>query len=317
MNHQWVAQALSDRSAWAAVDDAAAAVSAAAEGAWPYAMRVGPQTVTALLAGLTPPWPPAPWQSADRGWLIERGILAAADGGGTPHLSDTFVALGSCDGSALLVDLACAPAVIEIAGDHDAARDLMWSLVTQLQIVPRNRVLVAADGPPDRLPDPLSQEASARDEAVLPWTFVACAQPTAADVISLRARAASADRMRVLVLGSVVGSRWSLLAGANGEVTADGLGLVALSRPVLPPPSAARPSVPLTPRSSALPRAQPQHARPRTQPRRSPPAPPGERARPEPDSPDPDDDEIETWISRLKSPDPPDGATDDQIVRGR
>jgi hypothetical protein len=351
---QRVAQALSDRSAWAAVDDTATAVSAVANAAWPYAMLVRPQTVTALLAGPTLPWPPAPWQNADRGWLIDRSLLAAAGDDGSARPSDTFVALGSCHGGALLVNLACAPAVISITGDQDAARDLMRSLVAQLQIVPRNRVLVAAGplfgvpaAPPNRLPDRPSQEASTGDEPAGSWTFFACALPTPADVIRLRARAADAGRTRVLVLGSVVGSRWSLLADANGEVTADGLGLAAWSTPVLrrisertyasmqvsspaprrvpfsapatpllepfsppplPAPSAVPPELSTPPlsalparRSSASPRADPspRHAKPRTSPRSSPRVAPGERPRPWRRSRTLDDNDDETWLSRI------------------
>jgi hypothetical protein len=235
-----VAQALSDRSAWAAVDDAATAVSAVSNAAWPYAMLVRPHTVTALLAGPAPPWPPAPWRGADGGWLIDRSLLAPVGADGSPRPSDTYVALGSCDGGALLVNLACAPEVINIAGDQEAAGDLMRSVVAQLQVVPRNRLPVAAGplpgvsgAPSDRMLGRLSQDASARDDTAGPWTFVVCALRTPAEVIPLRARAADVGRMRVLVLGSVVGSRWSLLADANGEVTADGLGLAAWSRPVL------------------------------------------------------------------------------------
>ena len=279
---QWVVQALSDRSAWAAVDDTAAAVSAVANGAWPYAMLVRPQTVTALLAGPTPPWPPAPWQSADRGWLIDRSLLAAAGDDSSARASDTFVALGSCDGGALLVDLACAPAVISITGDPDAARDLMWSLVAQLQFVPRNRVVAAGPSrgalaaPANRLP---GREASTGDEAAGSWSFLVCTLPTPADVIQLRARAADAGRMLVLAYGSVVGSRWSLLADANGEVTADGLGLAAWSRP-------------------ALRRIWERYAR--TLPRTG--VAPGERLRSWPRSPDLDDDE--TWISQIAAVSP-------------
>jgi len=196
---QRAAQALSDRSAWAAVDDTATALSAVTNVAWPYAMLVRPQTVTALLAGPTLPWPLAPWQREDRGWLIDRSLLTAAGDDGSARPSDTFVALGYHDGGALLVDLACAPAVISITGDQDAGRDLMRSLVAQLQIVSRNRVLMAADplsgvpgAPPRRLSDRLVQDVGARDEPAGQWTFLASAMPAPADVIRLRARATDA-----------------------------------------------------------------------------------------------------------------------------
>jgi hypothetical protein len=236
---QWVVRALSDRSAWAAVDAAAPAVSGAADTAWPYAMLVGRQTVTALLAGPLPPGPPGPWRETGGGWLIDRGLLSAASGDGTARPSDTFVALGSCGGGALLLDLACAPTVITITGDPAAARDLMRSLVTQLQVVPRNRVFAAASalpGTPCATPagplDRLDLGTTVHDGAESPWTFLVCVSPALGEAIRLRARGA-ADRMRVLVLGNVRGSRWSLLAGADGEVTADGLGLGASSRPIL------------------------------------------------------------------------------------
>jgi hypothetical protein len=304
---QWALRALSDRSTWAAVDDTARAISSVTDAAWAYAMVIRPQTVLALLAGPTLPWPPAPWQRADRGWLIDRSLLASASDGQT-RPSDTFVGLGSCDGGALLVDLACAPAVISITGDQDAARDLMRSLVTQLQAVPGNRVLMTA-GPLsgvsgatlDWPSDLTGQVASRPDEPAGQWTFLASALPSPADVIRLRARAADADRMRVLVLGSVTGSRWSLVADASGGVTADGLDLAAFGlpaqhrRPIQVPPRA----------SPALPSGAPgpQHARPQQPPRHSPRAALRKRPRSVPFWPDSDDDD-ETWLSRISLDNP-------------
>jgi len=315
-----VPQLFPDRSAWATIDNASAAISAVGTAAWPYAMLIRPQTVTALLAGPTPPWPPAPWQSADRGWLIDRNRLAAVGDDGSPRPSDTFVALGSYHGSVLLVDLACAPDVISINGDQDAAPDLMQSLVNQLQMVPRNRVHAAAErlrevltAPPDRRLDRLSQETGAADDDAGSWTFLLSAGLTPEEVIQLRALAADAGRTRVLVLGSVAGSRWSLLADANGKVTADGLGLTTLSGPALlraperttpqvPFPAPWRglpapvPSAPYPPRSdpSRRTRPGPRHAKPRT----PSPAPPDEQPRPWPHRPDSEDNDGETWLSR-------------------
>jgi hypothetical protein len=308
---QWALRALSDRSTWTAVDDTARAISSVTNAAWPYAMVVRPQTVLALLAGPTPPWPPAPWQRADRGWLIDRSLLAAA-GDSQARPSDTFVGLGSCDGGALLVDLACAPAVISITGDQDAARDLMRSLVTQLQTVPGNRVLMTAGPPSGRsgaplhgLSDPTGQEASGPIEPTGPWTFLASALPAPADVIRLRARAANAGRMRVLVLGSVTGSRWSLVADASGGVTADGLDLAASGLPAprrgpertrIQVPSRAPPALP----SGAL---GPQHAKPQQPPRQLPRAAPRKRPRSVPFWPDSDEDD-EAWLSRISLDNP-------------
>src|SRR6266566_1940385 len=256
-----VARALLDRSAWAAVDAAASAVRAAAGEAWPYAMLVGPHTVTALLAGTPPPQPPAGWRQADRGWMIDRRLLATAADGGSMRACDTFVALGSRAGGMILLDLACAPGVITITGDHDAARDLMRSLVTQLQAVPRNRVLVAGGVLPPGAADTTAaglldhaaavrdkdlphppragsarrpgHPAASRDGTEAAWTFLCCPAATPAEIAGLRAAAEGDGRMRVLVLGDVTGSRWSLLVGAGGGVIADGLGLAASSRPAV------------------------------------------------------------------------------------
>jgi hypothetical protein len=304
---QWALQALSDRSTWAAVDETARGISSVTNAAWPYAMVVRPQTVLALLAGPTLPWPPAPWQRADRGWLIDRSLLAAA-GDGQARPSDTFVGLGSCDGGALLVDLACAPTVISITGDQDAARDLMRSLVTQLQAGSGTRVLMTAgppsagSGPPLHWPSDLTgQEASRPGEPTRPWTFLVSALPGPADVVRLRARAADAGRMRVLVLGSVTGSRWSLVADASGGVTVDGLdlaasGLPATHRGPIQVPSRVSPALP-----SGAPG--PQHARPQPPPRHSLRPAPRKRPRSVPFWPDSDEDD-ETWLSRISLDNP-------------
>jgi hypothetical protein len=296
---QWSLQALSDRSTWAVVDNTARAISSVTNAAWPYAMVIRPQTVLALLAGPTLPWPPAPWQRADRGWLIDRSLLAAA-GDGQVRPSDTFVGLGSCDGGALLVDLACAPEVISITGDQDAARDLMRTLVTQLQTAPGNRVLMTA-GAPSCVP---GQGANRPDETPGPWTFLASALPGPSEVIRLRALAADSPRMRVLVLGGVTGSRWSLVADASGWVTADGLDLAAFG---LPPPHRGpeRTSIQGPIRASpALPSGAKgaQHARPQ-RPQELPPAAPRKRPRSASFWPDSDEDD-ETWLSRISLDNP-------------
>jgi hypothetical protein len=167
-----------------------------------------------------------PWQETDRGWTIDRRLLIAGiDDGVRP--SDTFVAIGSGDSGAILLDLACAPTVIAVTGDHDAARDLMISLIAQLQSRPRNQVIVASGVVPGpsgataaEILDRLDHGTCTRDGAHAPWTFLTCAAAASAELQELRIRAAGDSRMRVLVLGAVTGSRWSLLAGADGKVIA-------------------------------------------------------------------------------------------------
>jgi len=230
----------------------------------------------------------------------------------------------------LLVDLAFAPVVISITGDEVAARDLMRSLVAQLQIVPENRVLMTAgsqSGRPDAtlhwLPDLLSQDPNTRDVSRRAWTFLASALPSAADMIHLREQAAGSERIRVLVLGSVTGSRWSLVADGNGEVTVDGLGLVAFGLPARRPSTERAPLQVPSPAPPALPSGVPSS---------SPPSPPGprhakshrpsqpyaqatrrKRARSQSFWPDFDDDE--TWLSSISPDNPLEPYQDDPFTR--
>jgi hypothetical protein len=153
--------------------------------------------------------------------------------------------------------------------------------------------------------DLTGQEASGPVEPAGPWTFLASALPGPAEVIRLRARAADTPRVRVLVLGSVTGSRWSLVADASGGVTADGLDLAAFGLPALhrgpertsiQAPSRASPALPSGAQG-------PQHARPQRPPRPSPRVALRKRPRSLPFWPDSDEDD-ETWLSRISLDNP-------------
>jgi hypothetical protein len=277
---------LADPSAWRTVDAAVESVLAALAGpnspaVWPYAALLTKETITVLLAGVPPlPEPSPPWRDADvtGQWTADRASLAADSpqitrrpgGAGVRPYAGTFVALGSRDGAAVLLDLARAPAIVTVTGDRVASRRLVRSMAAQLSAA-GHRVLFAADviddgrggvglpgtlsGLLDHIGDGASRAESGPQRAAgaLWRTFVVCGEPAPAEAERLRGLIAGDERLRVIVLGEMADWHWSLQVDAAGVVIGGGLALAAATRslpdrpanravgPAEPPPPAGPP----------------------------------------------------------------------------
>lgn len=250
---------LADPSAWRTVDAAVESVLAALAGpnspaVWPYAALLTKETITVLLAGVPPlPEPSAPWRDADGTgqWTADRASLAVHSpqitrrpgGAGMRPYAGTFVALGSRDGAAVLLDLARAPAIVTITGDRVASRRLVRSMAAQLSAA-GHRVLFTADvtdddrggvglsGLLDYIGDGTSRAESGQQRAAgaLWRTFVVCGEPAPEEAERLRGLIAGDERLRVIVLGEMADWHWSLQVDAAGVVIGGGLALAAATR---------------------------------------------------------------------------------------
>ena len=247
-------KALADSETWELVD---AAVQCAGDGpAWPYAVILGPQTVTVRLAARAvppssrqQPAPPEPWHAVDGGWEISRDSLAQAEvpeRRGRAYTSGGYAALGSRGAEIVFVDLAMAPGVLTVDGDRRAATDLVSSLIAQIgaagvhrtggdaSVVDLSEVEVEVEA--------VAGEGS-EDSGSL--TFVVYTDPDVETAARLHQAVRRRPWLRVIVLGDTRGSRWSLTVSAEGVVSAAELGLSAaclglpLSIPRRPSPSPA------------------------------------------------------------------------------
>lgn len=236
-------KALAEPETWELVD---AAVQWTGDGpAWPYAVILGPETVTVRLAGhaATRQSPPEPWHAVDGGWQAARDELAQAElpeRRARAYTSGGYVALGSRGTEIVFVDLALAPGVLTVDGDQRAATELVSSLMAQIGAAGVHSVgsdlSEFVDGEPPRDTDAL--------------TFVVCSDPDAESAARIHRAARSRPWLRVLVLGDTQGSRWSLEVDADGVVSAPALGLSAASSG-LPQSIPRRPSP--SPAAAALP----------------------------------------------------------------
>ncbi|MBR7829697.1 hypothetical protein KDK95_25550, partial [Actinospica sp. MGRD01-02] len=256
---------LTDPATWTVAESAVDACSAA--GARPYALHIAARTITAHLVGAEPPQLPAPWRPTENGWTVDRDELDAHRPPRLDSPTHTYVALGSDDGAALLIDLAAAPGVIAVSGDRSAAGRLVRTFAARLTAIPHHRVLTAVHPAPDSpaldLPDLLELLGDRLDGSPgLPlWTFLVCADPGPAEAARLRTLIADNPNLRVIVLGEISGSRWTLRTDARGEVLAEGLGLTAATRrlpeslgePVQPPVTGPAHNAPAPPSRSAWP----------------------------------------------------------------
>jgi hypothetical protein len=241
-----VRRRLADPATWAAVAAAVGAAAAEAAPAWPYAVLLGPDTVTVRLAGAPGSDPGKLWRKVSGGWCVDLDQVTAT----RPHgqtddaaISDGYVALGSYGRDLVLLDLDCAPGVMTVSGDRRAARELVSALVAQIEAVAGHRVLVARGALPDAPETGLSELLNGLDRPAAaarpapgggtPLVFLACADPTEGEALRLQQAVARHPRLRVLVLGALDGSQWSLTVAGDGWVTAAGLGLAAASS-VLP-----------------------------------------------------------------------------------
>jgi len=213
---------LTDPLTWTAVD---MAVQWAGTGrAWPYAVILGPRTVTLRLAGKNSAEPAPPWRAVPGGWAAERETLAAAElpeRRSRAYSSAAYAALGSDGADLVLLDLALAPGVLTVDGDRRAATELVNSLMAQVAAVEPNRVIFAQD-----LPHQLEE---IEQEKFAPPTFLVCSDPYEATAHRLHQAAARKPWLRVVVLGETRGPRWSLTVDADGVVSSAALGLTAAS----------------------------------------------------------------------------------------
>ena len=229
---------LADPLTWNAVD---AAVQWAGDGpGWPYAVVLGPDTVTVRLAGRTPAQPPEPWRPATGGWTVDRAALIAAelpDQRGRAYSSAAYVALGSQGSDIVFIDLGLAPGLLGVDGDPRARTDLVSSLMAQ--VTAGGLHVTCAD-----LTDLLGDEPPARATDAL--TFLICSDPDSETAVRLHKATLLWPWLRVVVLGDTRGSRWSLSVDVDSVVTSPALGLSAASSGLpktIPPRPAASPAV--------------------------------------------------------------------------
>ena len=246
-------KALADPQTWNTLD---AAVQWAGDGpAWPYAVILGPDTVTVRLAGRIVTEPPKPWSATDGGWTVGRDALGKAALPGQrarAYSSAAYAALGSRGQDIAFLDLGLVPGVLTVEGDRKAATDLVNSLMTQMLAGGAHRVRTDLNE--------LLDDRAAGDGNAL--TFLVCADPDGETAVRLHKAASLWPWLRVVVLGETQGSRWSLTVDPDGVVRAPVLGLSAVcsglpqSIPPRPPATPAAPAIRPEPEPipSALPR---------------------------------------------------------------
>ena len=226
-------KALADSETWELVD---AAVQCAGDGpAWPYAVILGPQTVTVRLAARAvppssrqQPAPPEPWHAVDGGWEISRDSLAQAEvpeRRARAYASGGYAALGSRGAEIVFIDLAMAPGVLTVDGDRRAAADLVSSLIAQVDAAGVHRT--GADLADLAVLDPSEAVAENVSEDADPLTFVVCTDPDIETAAQLHQAVRRRPWLRVIVLGDTRGSRWSLTVDADAVVSAAAMGLSA------------------------------------------------------------------------------------------
>jgi hypothetical protein len=238
-------RALDDRRTW---DDLEAVVGGLRDECGPdcrpFAVLLGPDSVTVRLAGGGWTVPPAPWRLADGGWTAPRSEVCGAQGQG--EAADAYLALGSSAGRLVFLDLHSVPGVLAVTGERRVARELAAALVAQVGSMPRRRVLVAADALPDASAGSVSElldgldglddldDAERDPDAGQRPMLVVCADPTPGEAQRISSAVADDPGLRVLVLGDVQGHRWLVEIGTDGWLTLPGLGLGPV-RPILAP----------------------------------------------------------------------------------
>ena len=232
-------KALADPQTWNTLDTA---VQWAGDGpAWPYAVILGPETVTVRLAGRRRlAEPPKPWTRTDGGWTVGREALGKAalpEQRARAYSSAAYAALGSRGQDIAFLDLGLVPGVLTVEGDRKAATDLVNSLMTQMIAGGAHRVRTDLNE--------LLEDRAAGDGTAL--TFLVCADPDGETAVRLHKAASLWPWLRVVVLGETQGSRWSLTVDADGVVRAPALGLSAVCSGLpqsIPPRPAATPAAP-------------------------------------------------------------------------
>lgn len=178
----------------------AAARSETGGSPWPYAVLLGPDTVTLRLAGTAQGQPPPSWRRVAGGWATDRELLEARQATADSEIdrsNATYVALGwSPDEELVLLDLARAPGILGISGDPLAVTRLACILLVQLEPAARAGL-----------------------------SFLVCDSSDEETMADLNQMIAVEPTLRAIVLCETRGSRWPLTAHADGTVTSTLLGL--------------------------------------------------------------------------------------------
>ncbi|MEV4614908.1 hypothetical protein AB0K43_20260 [Kitasatospora sp. NPDC049258] len=212
---------LGDQAGWADAERAALG-AAQVPRVRPYGVLLGPTALGVLVAcGPAPvPGPPEPWVADGddpRLWWIDRSDAARLPTGARP--APLLAAFGTDGGHAVLLDLACGPAVTEIGGDRSTARAVLQAVAAQLDTrLPTGAVTVAAGvHPRHEGPDPAAALAAAGPAGAggRP-AFVVCARAPE--------EAAAPAGVRLLTLGGARGSA-RLVTADRGALEVRGTGL--------------------------------------------------------------------------------------------
>ena len=225
-----IAGLLADPGTWATLSAALATITFR-----PYAVLLAPATVTLLFTG-RPGAPPAPWRESEPGsWTVYKAVLP------TPARSrpgaEGFVLIGALSETAVLFDLDQVPGILQLTGHRPAALAQARGILAQLRSVRANQVLVAGGLLTDDPSAPALADLLTTDPATGPLTVLACVDPTEPEATRLRAWLTEDDRRRAVVVGDLLGSRWSVRLSADGILTAEGLRLTGTAwAPTLPVP---------------------------------------------------------------------------------
>ncbi|MFI1380148.1 hypothetical protein [Embleya sp. NPDC020886] len=240
---------------WRDAERALVAAKFAAAPGQPYAVVVGDDTVTVLLAAGDVPTPEGIWRPLahdPRAWTATRAELPSV----TPDAEGVrpiVVALGERDGECVFLDLAVGPPMVCVQGDPHSSPALFQAVAAQLDArLPGGQVVVADGVHHDISGLPVRdayRSARARPPRLGLPTFLAT--PELPDPLppELVEPAGDSPSLRVLLGGSGRGHVRTLLTDVHGRVAVPGTPLVlscsalaeALARvlpgipPVLPP----------------------------------------------------------------------------------
>ena len=228
--------------------DAAAAALSDAPGAFPYALRLTPETAAVQIAARRPPGPPAPWEDgATPGahvWLLdldEQEALPEVAPRPGSRARPLPVAVGTADDACVHLDLAAGPRLVTFEGDPAARLRLLQALAAQLDRPGSGVSVTVTDNvhphhPGQRLDSVLRRledtPAPAGDlDRPATTEAVVCAAPTGDQARRLGALAAS-GAVVCLIDGRAAAHSWALRVDARGRVTAPELSLDADSGPL-------------------------------------------------------------------------------------
>lgn len=204
-----------------------------------YAAVLRPDSLTLHITAAEPPSPAHPWVADSTGL---RWTAALADLTLLPEpKADTrplFVAIGTVDGGALLVDLHRAPGVVAVDGDWKRSLALVRAIGDQIGWAGAGAA--AYTGCTAR---GMNGPTLARTLRYLQGTgerrFVVCSDPTADELDTL---ASLTPRVKALIVGASADARWVFKVTEDGDMYAETLGLsgstLGIDRAVAALPSA-------------------------------------------------------------------------------